>query len=147
VTTTDPQRREAARMLALGGSPRGAFDLLERQLGVLVLRTQVLLSLCGIVITVTGFSGRSIAQTGLFARAAICVGIVTVLASASVLVWGVLRLQWLTQIEEEEPAALVLAGLAIRDEKSVFLRQAALLFVAGFTCYVLAIADMLWSAP
>ena len=37
--------------------------MVERQLSVLVLRTQVMLSLSGIVITVTGFSGRAIAQT------------------------------------------------------------------------------------
>ena len=41
------------------GDAQKAFEIVERQLGVLILRTQVLLSLSGIVITVTGFSGRA----------------------------------------------------------------------------------------
>jgi hypothetical protein len=57
-------RKEAERILALAkGDTLKAYEMVERQLSVLVLRTQVILSLSGIVITVTGFSGRAIAQT------------------------------------------------------------------------------------
>jgi len=50
--------------LCLGDALR-SYEIVERQLGVLVLRAQVMLSLSGIVITVTGFSGRAIAETKL----------------------------------------------------------------------------------
>src|SRR3954469_19696366 len=79
------------------GSKLRAFDKVERQLSVLVLRTQVMLSLSGIVITVTGFSGRAIAQTSELARLSISAGIFVVLAAAVVAITGVLRLHWLTQ--------------------------------------------------
>ena len=65
-----------------------------------VLRTQVMLSLSGIVVTVTGFSGRAIAETSSLARSSIAAGILVVLASAAVAIWGVLRLSWLTQTIE-----------------------------------------------
>src|SRR5262249_37850115 len=68
---------EAARIVALvGGDHRAAYELIEKQLAVLVLRTQVLLSLSGIVITVTGFSGRAIALVSDAARVAITAGII-----------------------------------------------------------------------
>ena len=60
---------EARNILALcSGDRLRAFEMVQGQLAVLVLRTQVMLSLSGIVITVTGFSGRAIAATSMLAR-------------------------------------------------------------------------------
>lgn len=135
---------EAARILALSkDDPLTAFQIVERQLGVLVLRTQVLLSLCGIVITVTGFSGRAIAQTSLFARASISVGICVVLLAAAVAIWGVLRLQWLTQVATSEVMETLVRAIEIRNRKSRFLGAALVLFVLGFSLYCTAIAQLL----
>jgi len=93
-----PAREEARRILSLTSDDAlKAFEIVERQMNVLVLRTQVMLSLSGIVITVTGFSGRAIAQTSTVARDAIAAGIFVVLAAAAVAIGGVLRLRWLTQ--------------------------------------------------
>lgn len=135
---------EVRRILALAkGDFRQAFDLVERQLSVLVLRTQVMLSLSGIVVTVTGFSGRAIAQTSVLARASISVGILLVLAAAAVAIGGVLRLRWLTQELRDDPVDSLWHMLAIRDCKSRLLGAALALFVAGFACYCLAIAQLL----
>lgn len=137
-------QREFSLILELTrDDPHTAFQMLERQLGVLVLRTQVLLSLCGIVVTVTGFSGRTIAQTSTVARTLVAGGIVVVLLAAVVSIWGVLRLQWLTQIPAKDWRELLVEGLRIRYRKSRFLAAALVLFIGGFSCYVLAIALML----
>jgi hypothetical protein len=135
---------EARRILALTeGNPRAAFALIETQLAVLVLRTQVLLSLSGIVVTVTGFSGRAIAQTGDLARALISIGIVIVLAAALTAILGVLRLGWLTQLIDDDPLITITRALALRDAKSRRLVIAMTLFGVGFTCYCAAIAQLL----
>lgn len=135
---------EARRIVALvGGDARAAFDLLERQLAVLVLRTQVLLSLSGIVITVTGFSGKAIAQTGALARGLVSAGIIIVLLAALTAILGVLRLRWLTELLEDDALALVTRALALRDAKSRFLKVAIVLFGVGFACYCWAIALLL----
>jgi hypothetical protein len=151
---------EARHILALArGDAQRAFDHVERQHGVIVLRTQVLLSLCGIVITVTGFSGRTIAITGPLARAAIVAGLLTVLAAALVAVTGVLKLAWLTQHirtattgggGRTEAGELTVDALATvrscleqRDVKTRRLRLAMILFGAGFALYCVAIAQML----
>lgn len=135
---------EARRIMKLaGGSFPRAFEVVERQLSVLVLRTQVMLSLAGIVVTVTGFSGRAIAETSHLARVSIALGIVLVLAAAATGIGGVLRLRWLTQeLGDDEPETL-LRMLSIRDAKSRYLQAALALFVCGFGCYCLAIAQML----
>ena len=138
---------EAERILALvKGDAHAAFEIVERQLAVLVLRTQVMLSLSGIVITVTGFSGRAVAQTGALARVCIAAGILVVLASAAVAIGGVLTLQWLTQSLAPDVITTLERGLAIRDRKSRFLALALVLFLIGFSLYCVAIAQLLLRA-
>ena len=140
-------RDEAERIYKLvGGDTLKAYEMVERQLSVLVLRTQVMLSLSGIVVTVTGFSGRAIAQTSDLARYSIAAGILVVLSSAAVAIWGVLRLHWLTQAIEEDTIAMLTKGIEIRDAKSLYLRMALVLFVCGFSLYCFAIAQLLLAA-
>jgi hypothetical protein len=135
---------EIDRILKLTNSDtERAFGLVERQLSVLVLRTQVMLSLSGIVITVTGFSGKAIAQTNELARTLVSAGILIVLAAAATAIGGVLRLKWLTQELGEDLRQTLDRMLQVRDEKSKFLSAALVLFIVGFSCYCIAIAQML----
>lgn len=129
--------------MRVAGSELEAYHMLERQLSVLVLRTQVLLSLSGIVITVTGFSGRAIAETGPLARICISVGIAVVLAAAVTAIAGVLRLRWLSETLGPDPVENVVVGLAIRNSKARFLNVALVLFVVGFAFYVTAVIQLL----
>ena len=131
---------EAKRILALAGSPLRAFELLERQLSAIVLRTQVLLSLSGIVITVTGFSGRAVAETSVIARASIAAGLVIVLLGAVVAFAGVLGLRWLTQSLSDDPQETLVRGLRLR---ALALR----LFIAGFGLYCFAVAQLIIATP
>lgn len=143
--STSPSRDdELRRILALsGGQPARAFELVERQLSVLVLRTQVMLSLSGIVVTVTGFSGRAIAQTSELARLCVALGILLVLCAAVTAIAGALRLRWLTQELADDVEQTLRNMLAIRDQKSRYLSAALFIFVAGFSLYCVAIAQML----
>lgn len=139
---------EARNILDLcKGDRLRAFEMVQSQLAVLVLRTQVMLSLSGIVITVTGFSGRAIAATSLLARGSIVGGLSIVLAAAAVAVMGVLRLRWMTQELEGETLGMLTRALAIRDRKARFLSVALTLFVAGFSLYCFAVAQLLLATP
>jgi hypothetical protein len=143
-----PVREEASRILKLAGDDHlEALQVVERQLGVVVLRTQVLLSLCGIVITVTGFSGRAIAQTSFAARLSISIGIFVVLMAAATAIVGVLRLQWLTQIATDDPLSTLENAIGIREAKARYLAAALILFVIGFSLYCAAIAQLLMAQP
>ncbi len=137
---------EVKRIMALTRGDTGrAYELVQSQFSVLVLRTQVMLSLSGIVITVTGFSGRAIAQTSELARNLVAVGILVVLGAAAVAIGGVLRLRWLTQELTDDLEQTLTRMLDIRDQKSRYLNVALLLFVSGFACYCVSIALMLLS--
>lgn len=147
VATRHPRDEEARRIVAMvGGDHRAAFLLIETQLAVLVVRTQVLLSLSGIVITVTGFSGKAIAQTNDSARILISAGILIVLAAALTAILGVLRLRWLTQLVGDDALTTVERGLALRDQKARYLAVAMIMFGTGFGCYCAAIAQLLLAA-
>lgn len=137
---------EVKRIMALTKGDTGrAYELVQSQFSVLVLRTQVMLSLSGIVITVTGFSGRAIAQTSELARNLVAVGILIVLGAAAVAIGGVLRLRWLTQELTDDLEQTLTRMLDIRDQKARYLNVALLLFVSGFACYCVSIALMLLS--
>ncbi len=138
---------EAERILLLAeGNALQAYEIVNQQLSVLVLRTQVMLSLSGIVVTVTGFSGRAIAETSVVARGSVASGILVVLASAAVAIWGVLRLSWLTQTIGGDTIVMLTRGIEIRDTKSRFLRASLILFIVGFSLYCFAIAQLLLAA-
>jgi uncharacterized membrane protein SirB2 len=135
---------EVKRILTLTrGDPVKAYELVQQQLSVLVLRTQVMLSLSGIVITVTGFSGRTIAQTSELARNLVVTGIMVVLGAAAVAIGGVLRLKWLTQEMTDDIEQTLNRMLDMRDQKARYLNASLLIFMVGFACYCIAIALML----
>ena len=138
---------EAENILALvGGDAQKAFDIVEKQLVVLVGRAQVMLSLSGIVITVTGFSGRAIAATSAVAKGSIVAGLCVVLVAAALAIAGVMRLRWMTQELGGAPREVLDRVLRIRDRKSRFLEVALVLFVLGFGLYCLAVAQLLVAA-
>ena len=84
-----------------------ALEILERQMNVLHARSQVLLSLAGIVVTVTGFSGRVIAGTSTFAKITVVLGLFVVLLSA-VWTWSrVMAIKWITAELEGEPIKIL----------------------------------------
>ena len=143
-TRVPTRDQEIDRILHLvRGDEARAFEMLERQLNVLVLRTQVMLSLSGIVITVTGFSGRTIAQTSELARNLVATGIMVVLGAAGVAIGGVLRLKWLTQEMSDDTEQTLHRMLDMRDQKARYLNASLLIFMVGFACYCIAIALML----
>ncbi len=138
---------ECDRILAVYGSeaPRleAIMAMLERQFGVLHNRAQVLLTLCGIVISTTGFSGRLIAGTNVVAQCLVILGVTLVLASAAVVVWGVQHLSWLTRQKADLMRPWLLMVLAYRDRKTNFYRLGIALMLFGLAAYVGAISIML----
>jgi hypothetical protein len=138
--------QEADRILDMYGRDQTAriMELLERQFVILHNRAQVLLTLCGVVITVTGFSGRLIAGTNRVAQVLVIGGVSLSLLAAVVVVWGVLHLWWLTQQPGDDPRRWLLSCLAYRERKTRAYRVGLLILIVGLTLYVGAIAVMLW---
>ncbi|MFG0249634.1 MAG: hypothetical protein ACF8OB_12165 [Phycisphaeraceae bacterium JB051] len=138
--------QEYNRIMSVYGKddPLDALNLVERQLHTLTQRAQMLLGLCGIVITVTGFSGRIIAGTNRIAQILIVSGVGITLLAAGLVVGGVMKLHWITQQPpESDLPQLIRSSLAYRDRKMRYYQKAVFVLLLGLTCYVIAIAIML----
>ncbi|MBY0277112.1 hypothetical protein K2Z84_17400 [Candidatus Binatia bacterium] len=141
---SDDGSSEAQSILDLcEGDRLKAFQMVQGQLGTLVMRLQAILGLSSIVITVTGFSGRTVAQTSTLAKVTVVAGLVLVLIAAAVGMGGVLRLRWSTQELGGSPLESIARVIRIRDHKERFMTTALVLFVVGFAMYCFAVAQLL----
>jgi len=142
---------EARHLLAVGGGLRGALDLLVTQFGVLQTRSQVLLTVSTLALTITGFSGPRIAQSGAFPRLAMAGGLVLVLASMLLIIGGSLRIRWVTQFRAPAgggDAELVAQILCYRDRKTRLFFAELCLLLGGLAAYVAAVVTyFLLGAP
>jgi len=140
------RRREAEHILKLClGDHLRAYQIVERQLSRAILRAMVLVSLSGVVVAATGFSGRAVAQTSPVARFCMAAGLLAIVVASLVAVAGVLRLRWLSQEIDDEPVVTLLRGLEVRDRKTRNLRWAVGLFLFGFALYCISIYLLLLS--
>jgi steroid 5-alpha reductase family enzyme len=137
-------QEEADRILVeYGEAIPEIMQMLERQFAVLHNRAQVLLTLCGIVISTTGFSGRLVAGTNEIAQASIITGVGLILLAAIVCSWGVLHLRWLTMQRGETVRAWLLTSLRYRNVKTTSYRVAVIIMLVGLSTYCVALAIML----
>ncbi len=120
-----------------------AVEILERQLTVLQSRAQVLMSLAGVVLTITGFSGRRIAETGLYAQVCVILGLSVVLTSA-VWIWSkVLSVKWITSQLGGEPQEVIARLIERRNKKTRAYMIGGFILCCGFVLYSSAFAMML----
>ena len=136
--------QEADRILhEYDGKLADIMAMLERQFAVLHNRAQVLLTLCGIVISTTGFSGRLVAGTNQTAQACIIAGVGLILLSAIVCSWGVLHLRWLSMQKGTDTRAWLESSLRYRNVKTTSYRVAVVIMLFGLTTYCIALGIML----
>jgi hypothetical protein len=141
---------EAARLYDMyGGADRLArcMEFLRHHFDVIQARSQLLLTLATIALTITGFSGPKIAETGPFSRIAMVVGITFVLAAIALLLLGGLRIRWTTQLMEDDPEKTLVRIIRYRNTKTRFYFWELALLVIGLASYVASVASYLLSAP
>jgi len=135
---------ETKRILEMcGGQLLEAMGLLERQMNTLHSRAQVLFSFCGIVVTVTGFSGRLIAATSRPAQVCIVAGLTVVIGCAFYLYRSVMTLRWNTQRLDTTPEKTISRILARRDLKTRAYKRGGYFLFLGIILYAVAIGMML----
>lgn len=137
-------REEAAMMQRMtGGDLMQLHNLLNCQFSVMQSRAQVLVSIAGIVVTVTGFSGRIIAGTHLIGQVLVIAGLFIVIISAIYVIARVLRIRWLTAMMEPDSLDNLAEILKIRDNKLGAFHHGSIILFVGLVCYALAISVML----
>lgn len=107
-------------------------------------RAQVLVSLSGVVVTVTGFSGRLIAATNRTGQITLVSGLLLVLLSAAYVYAKVMRVTWITREITRGPAEDALVRIIdLRNEKTVAYARGGYVLFAGLLLYGIAISIML----
>jgi hypothetical protein len=135
---------EAEHLLDLyEGNGPAIMGAIQHQMGILANRAQVMLQLAGLTITVTGFSGASIAHSGRLGAILIVSGLVLVLLAASITMVGILRVQWTTSIPKMPLPEAVRRALRLRDEKTTAYGRALSVLVVGLALYVSSVAVLL----
>ncbi len=144
VRRAESPEEEADHLLALYGGDAPRVDaLIQSQLSNLANRAQMLLQLAGLTITVTGFSGASIARSGRLAAVLVVSGLVTVLVGASLSMGGILRVRWTTQLAPCPHRDALVAALRMRDDKTRVFGRALTLVIVGLALYIASISLLL----
>ena len=135
---------EAKKILSLTSNDMlKALALLENQLNTLHTRAQVLMSLAGIVITVTGFSGRLIAATSLASQILVISGLITVLVSAVWVFVRIMGIRWVTSGLTTDYIDSLEKIIERRNKKTRSFSRGGIILCVGLFFYSIAFAMML----
>jgi hypothetical protein len=120
------------------------MDILHAQFTNLTSRAQTLLQLAGLTITVTGFSGTSIARSGPLAAWLAVSGLIIVVA-ASLSMGGILRIRWMTQLTPTSLRETLIYAIEMRDSKTRIFGRSLALLIVGLALYIGSVAMLLLS--
>lgn len=135
---------EATRILDMcEGRLLDAMGVLERQFSTLHNRAQVLFGFCGVVVTVTGFSGRLIAGTNNAAQFFIVAGLAVVISCALYIFHSVMTLRWTTQRLDVSNELTLTRVIERRNIKTAAYKRGGYILFLGLILYTTAIAIML----
>lgn len=130
---------EAERLTTLFDAP-GLLLFLMEQLSVVKHQAQLLLGLCGLAITVTGFSGSHMIQSGRVSALAMVAGISLILVGAVICLRSIVSIRWVSQALDD---SLVETAARIIEHRNLQQRRltVASIFVGfGLGAYLLAVA-------
>ncbi len=141
---SDSAKKEAQDILRLTEqNTLKALEIIERQLFAIYTRAQALVGLAGVVITVTGFSGRRIAGTSLPAQLLIIGGLATVLGCIIWIYMSVMKINWSTSALSEDPVDCLLKLIERRNSKTRAYLLGGYVFFFGLALYCISVSLML----
>ncbi|MFA5687581.1 MAG: hypothetical protein WC959_00275 [Kiritimatiellales bacterium] len=115
------------------------FSELKDMFATLHTRSQMLLGLATICLTITGFSGPRIAQSSVFGGVFIGLGLLLVLLSVTAVIAGPLHLRWASAWRAGTPDETVIEQLRRRNQKTALYKTAMVLLVAGLFNYLISL--------
>jgi hypothetical protein len=147
VTPASPEEAREIEYLRSLFAPTGdssrLYQLLDGQLAVLHQRAISLVQVAGVIITVTGFSGRIIADTNFLAQLLVVAGLSLVVLAAAIAIGYVMPVRWITSYLHLGPDRWLAIAIRRRNRKTRAFWIASVVLLAGITLYLGAIAMML----
>ncbi|GEM_PF-1134189 len=131
---------EATELLRIySGDMTRCLDLLNGQFGVIQGRSQLLLTLGTVALTITGFSGPKIAESSAFSRYSMTAGILLVLIAMILTLIGTLGIRWTTQFKAATPLETLTEIITYRNRKTRFYVAEIVFLVIGLSFYVASV--------
>lgn len=143
MNTPSPEEEAKCFLKLTDGELKPALEMAQRQLDIVYTRAQVLMSLAGVVVTTTGFSGRLIAGTNTVAQAFLIAGLVVTLCSAVWVFVRVMRVRWVTVMLCEDPERSIANAIYRRNRKTKAYTVGGTILFVGLLLYCISIAIML----
>jgi hypothetical protein len=115
------------------------LSLLSGQLSVLKSQGQTLLGLCGLCITVTGFSGHLMVRGGAMSTASMIAGIFMILVAAVLTIRVMANLRWVSQDLGDSMQDTARLTLTRRNLQQRALSRASFFVAAGLCGYLVSV--------
>lgn len=140
----DPRHEAAALLRAQEGKLGPCLTVMMAQFAILQNRSQLLLTLCTLTLTITGFSGPRIIASGEVSRWAMVVGISLVLIGLVLVLLSSVVFHFATQyLAEDEPLDALAKLITYRNRKTGWYRWQLAVIVLGLAGYVIAVVHYL----
>lgn len=134
-------REEAERIRRLFPGQDGAFvQYLAGQLTTLKTYAQVLVGLCGLTVTVTGFSGAHMIRAGSLSAMLMVLGIALVLVGLVLCLRTLMVLRWVTQELRDDLIETAVVVIQRRNHQQRQVGLAAVFVAGGLVCYLGAVS-------
>lgn len=136
-----PVGEEAARVVGLlGPQPFQLLSYLSNQLAVIKSQAQMLIGLCGLAVTVTGFSGAHMIRAGWLSSSLLVLGIALIQVAAALCLQTLTETRWVTQSLDDDLVKTTRLVFARRDAQQHRLTIAGRFVGLGLASYLGAVA-------
>lgn len=138
----DAQIREEARRLhqLFADQPAQLVQYLSHQIATVKTYAQILVGLCGLTVTVTGFSGAHMIRAGSLSAGLMVGGIALVLLGLMLCLRTITGLRWVSQELRDDLIETAVIVIQRRNRKQRALALAAVFVTAGLVCYLAAVS-------
>ncbi len=132
---------EARRLHALfAAQPAQLVQYLASQIATVKTYAQVLVGLCGLTITVTGFSGAHMIRAGSLAAALMVAGIALVMVGLILCLRTITALRWVSQDLRDDLVETAKIVIARRNQQQRAVVTASICVAGGLACYLAAVS-------
>ncbi len=138
----EAQVREEARRLhqLFASAPSQLVQYLSNQIATVKTYAQILVGLCGLTVTVTGFSGAHMIRAGSISAGLMVLGIALVLVGLLLCLRTITGLRWVSQDLRDDLVEMAIIVIHRRNRKQRLVSFAAIFVACGLFCYLAAVS-------
>jgi len=114
-----------------------ALTLMGDQFNLLQSRSQALLGVATVVITISGIAGSKIVPDDFYSGLFIVTGLLTTLLSAFMLLLGILKINWVTYYNSHDFCDILIHLINIRNKKTIWYKRSAVCLILGLIQFCL----------